>query len=181
MCSDEPIPIVVTVVGTFDLGLLVQTDDTRVGQLRLPDMKPRQQKIHIEGRDCEQLGTTLTVYMLLERTETFSVSEWSPAHRKACRDAKAARAQANATAAIEQELTMVVRSTYSWGYLCDAVDSPASGAIFTADCERTAEAIATGCPAPTPHDLAVGERVVVRVVGKNANHGALILGWLPGA
>ena len=114
--------------------------------------------------------------MLLKGEHGFRVSEWSPMERKATRDAERAREHANANAAIGTELTVVVRHASVWGYRCDAVDSLAAGAIFTTESDRGAEASAAGCVVPAPAELAIGQQLVARVLGKNPIHGALVLG-----
>ncbi len=180
--SEDPTPFSVRVVGVFDLGLLVATAEREDGQLRALDMKPARMKIHVEGRDHELIGTTVEVFMMLTGEHGFRVSEWSPAERKATRDAERAREHANASVAIGTELVVVVRSAYSWGYLCDVVDGLATGAMFTKESDLGAEASAAGCIVPVPGDLAIGQRLVARVLGKNPNHGALVLGLVrPGA
>lgn len=174
--SEDPTPFSVRVVGVFDLGLLVATVDRKDGQLRVLDMKPARSAIHIEGRDHELIGTTLEVFMMLRGEHGFRVSEWSPEERKATRDAERAREHANASAAIDTELTVVVRRAFAWGYRCDVVDSLATGAMFTTESDRGAEASAAGCVVPAPGEFAIGQQLIARVLGKNPIHGALVLG-----
>ncbi|MFT5684997.1 MAG: hypothetical protein ACI8RZ_005943 [Myxococcota bacterium] len=170
-------PILVEVIGVFELGLLVAGDPGQDGQLRLLDMRPEQVKIHVARREAEQVGRSLSVFVMHHWSDGYRVSEWSPAERKATADAEMAREQANADAEIGAVVSVVVRGERRWGLLCDVVGTLAEGVILT-DVTDHPDVAAAGCPVPPPHALNVGAVIEAKVIGKNPNHGALIFGLL---